>query len=53
MAAEIQEVLYVPNKEVVMPFLHLDPAKKCSSAVKRFELEVVAEAVAATYECGY
>ncbi|KAL3936597.1 MAG: hypothetical protein SGARI_002486 [Bacillariaceae sp.] len=43
MMAPMQDVLYVSSNEVMMPFLHLDPTKKCSSSVNRFELEVVAE----------
>jgi hypothetical protein len=53
MLAQIQNVLYTPNQEVVMSFRHLDPAKKCTLAVTRFELEVVAEALAASYDCAY
>lgn len=53
MLSQVQAVLYVPNPDVVLSFRHLNPATKCTSAVTRFELEVVAEAVATAYNCVY
>lgn len=50
---DVVDVLYVPVLEIIMAFRHLNPSKKCTSSVTRFDLEVVAEAVASSYDCAY